>query len=113
VGSGEDGTYATFQEAQSQPNASKPVILSTMDGGRPTGRLAGYMSVAQCRGVRSQTVSSDDLFSAQFGASPVNIAFLHLIHANLDGVNTTDVHYEIGLKFYLRVTDLKPLTQTS
>ncbi len=113
IGSGEDGTYATFQEAQSQPNASKPVILSTMDGGTPTAKLSGYISVAQCRGVRPATVSSDDLYSAAFGASPVNVAFFHILHANLDGVNTTDVHYEIGLKFYVRCTDLKQLTQTT
>lgn len=113
MGTGTDDTYNTFQEASSQPNASKPIILSTMDGGCPTGKMTGYLSVASCRGVPPGQVSADDLYTANFTAGPTNEAFLQILHSNLDGSSNTDVHFEVNLKFYMRVSELKTLTQTA
>lgn len=112
MGTGTDDTYNTFQEASSQPTASKPIILSTMDGGCPTGKMTGYLSVAACRGVPPGQVSDDDLYTANFTAGPTNEAFLQILHSNLDGSSNTDVHFEVNLKFYLRVSELKTLAQT-
>ena len=113
VASSTDSVWSTFQEVQSQPNASKPIILGTLDGGNAVGKLRGYISVANTQGVPRKTVSIDDTYSALWGANPAEVSFLQIVHGNLDGSATTDLHMEVALKFYIRAYDLQPLAQTS
>ncbi len=113
VGTADDKTWATYQEAASQPYSSKSIVLGTLDGGNSVGRMKGYVSVANVHGVPPRVVSSDDLFHALFAGSPANTGFMQIVHGNLDGSSTTDVHYEISIKYFVRIFDLKPLTQTS
>lgn len=113
VASATDSVWSTFQECQSQPNASKPVIMGTLDGGNAVGRLKGYISVANTQGVPKKTVSIDDTYSALWGANPSEISYLQIVHGNLDGSATTDLHMEVSFRFYIRAFDLKPLSQTS
>lgn len=113
VASATDSVWSTFQECQSQPNASKPIILGTLDGGNAVGRLKGYISVANTQGVPKKTVSIDDTYSALWSANPFTTSYMQIVHGNLDGSATTDLHMEVALKFYIRAYDLKPLAQTS
>lgn len=108
-----DQAWSTFQEVASQPNCSKSIILGTLDGSNATGQLKGYISMAAIKGVPKKTVSTDDLYRALWTSSPDTVGFLQIIHGNLDGASTTDVHYEVHLKYFIRAFDLKPLTQTS
>lgn len=108
-----DETWATFQEAASQPNCSKSVVLGTLDGSASTGQLKGYISMAAIKGVPKATVSTDDLYRALWTAAPDAVGYLQIIHGNLDGSSTTDVHYEVHLKYFVRAFDLKPLSQTA
>lgn len=113
VAQSENTVWSTFQECQSQPNASKPVILGTLDGGNAVGRLKGYISVANTFGIPKKAVSQDEEYHALWTASPANVSFMQIVHGNLDGSSTTDVHMEVSLRFYIRAFDLKPLSQTS
>lgn len=106
-------SWTTFQEAATQPSASKSVVLGTLDGGRSTARLRGYISVAAVFGVPKKAVSIDDTYKAPFTGNPENTAYMQIVHGNLDGSSLTDVHYEVHLKYHVRVSDLKSLAQTS
>ncbi len=113
IGTSTDQTWSTYQEANSQVNASKSCVLGTLDGGNSTARMKGYIGVAACFGVPKKTVSLDDLYRAAFGSSPANQPVMQIVMGNLDGSATTDVHYEIHLKYFVRCYDLKPLTQSA
>lgn len=113
VAQSENTVWSTFQECQSQPNASKPVILGTLDGGNAVGRLKGYISVANTFGIPKKSVSTAEEYHALWTASPANVSYMQVVHGNLDGSSTTDLHMEVALRFYIRAFDLKPLAQTS
>ena len=113
MGTATEETWSTYQEANAQPNASRSVVLGTLDGGNSTARMKGYISVAATFGVPKKAVSTDDLYHASFTASPTNTSYLQIIMGNLDGSSAADVHYEVHLKYFTRVFDLKPLAQTA
>lgn len=113
MGTSTEETWSTYQEANAQPSCSKSCVLGTLDGGNSTARLKGYISVAAAFGVPKKTVSLDDLYHAGFSQNPTNMAYLQIIMGNLDGSSAADVHYEVHLKYFTRIFDLKPLAQTS
>lgn len=113
VGNNEDTTWTTFQEAASQPNASKTIILGVMTGGNNVIRQSGYLSTAGTNGVSKSTVTNDDLYRSLFSASPDRMGYLQILHSNMDGSATTDVHMTVNIKLYVKCFELKPLRQTS
>lgn len=113
LGANLNTAWNTFQEAASQPGASKALILGVLTGSNNVVRQKGFMSVANVNGVNKSTVQTDDLYRAAFTANPPNTGYLQILHSNLDGSATTDVHLQIHLKMYIKAFDLKALTQTS
>lgn len=98
-------TFTTFEDASEQPKASKTMILGGSNGGNDVLTFEGYISTAAAAGVPKTVIRDDDLWSASFGANPAKMPLFSIMHANLNGVSTTDVHYVVTLIYYVRLKD--------
>lgn len=58
-------------------------------------RLTGSMNLGKLYGVSDATLRSDDRFAAEFGASPAEIASLHVLTVDIYGNN---IIYTLGVK---------------
>lgn len=106
----DDTAWGNFETVSEQPNSSDATLLGTLDGGHNVKVLKGYVDLAKISAQTNEQYSGDDLNNAYFSQSPSKSLFFQICHATLDGSSTTDVHYEVKLRYDSMLFNRKALS---
>lgn len=93
-------------------SVEKPYSKTVVCGGGTSGdnktSLSHFMTVAKALGTKGRQTDR----SAAFGANPAEQSFWHILVANMDGTNLSDVDILVELTYYVRMYDRLPLAES-